>query len=235
MQEDYLLAQSTLTATQHKVLHAVRYLENPTLQGVKYLTGLQMVRVHDAVTMLARKRLVEVSGGAISLTPAENWCEKCLHRLRPCERHKVLNLATQNRLGAMRAVSLNNLHGHSIVALVEKKMGFSYTQAKWAAEVSNAVKLYRLALSLTRNEAKAALAIVDFVDFTLATNDNFRSRVRFPVAVLYSSFGQWYAAIPQKPRRVLEDERITGCDYRYNMKTKRWEARTNGKPNSTGS
>ncbi len=221
---EYLLAQSSLTANQFKVLHAVRYLEQPTLQGVKYVTGLQLVRVEEAVEMLAKKRLVEVTTKGLIAVESTLWCAKCLANKLPCPRHQVLNQVAKDKLkttlrdskGDSRSVAL------AIVSMFEKKLGFKYSGSKWRAEVANAGKLYKEALGTTRNEMDAIRSIIALLNHTVDTSPGFAARVSLPVAVVASGYHQYMASIPKKPRRVREDELSTGYLHNYNIKTKRW-------------
>lgn len=221
-----LLAQSVLTANQFKVLHAVRYLENPTLQAIKYLTNIQLVRVEEAVAMLHRKQLVEVTSRGVRLRDECEWCRNCLSSRVPCKMHRLLR-SSKKYLQLLRSNSLNNLHeaispAFSIVAYVELKLQRTFPSSKWQAEASNAAKLYKLALSLTGDERRIEQLIVDYLDLLLE-DSFFTSKVKYPVGYMYGGFAQYYVSIPMKPREILEQEELTGYRFTFNNKRKKWE------------
>jgi hypothetical protein len=73
----------------------------------------------------------------------------------------------------------------------------------------------------TKNADEAYQLITDFID----QDEWMQANVRMQFTYMSSRFEAWRVQIPRKPKQIREDEEALGRRYRYNVKTKTWEAK----------
>jgi hypothetical protein len=104
---------------------------------------------------------------------------------------------------------------------VQEKCGFKYSIPKWRVERKFAKNLYVETLMRTKNADEAYQLITDFID----QDEWMQANVRMQFTYMSSRFEAWRVQIPRKPKQIREDEEALGRRYRYNVKTKTWEAK----------
>jgi phage replication O-like protein O len=231
------IARYDLTGLERRVLDAVIYVTygsqptrtkaEMTIEDIRYLLGaddkLRTDRLKAALDKLIGEGIIfrqELVNGKQLL-----GVQKDYDRWVPPDKMSEVNINIKSSLRSNTyKISSDKMSGAPTpVKLMEYAMSqtqFRYSTSTYRAELKQAKRLYLEVLGKVMNGELAYNLIVDYID----EHDWIRQHTRFIFTHMNSTFFQWYAQIPRKPREIRESEEALGRRYRYNVRNKNWEA-----------
>jgi phage replication O-like protein O len=194
-------------------------------EDIRYLLGadkkLRTDRIDQVITELLTRKVLfrqELINGKQLLALQKDydlWTDKMSLTLQD---YKLININNPSkRVGDKMSLSIPE----KLLDYAQSRSKYKLSIQQWRIERKYARQLYIEVLERTRAGEEAFQLITDYID----QNDWMRANVQLQFTYMANRFEAWRVQIPRKPKQVREDEEALGRRYRFNVKTKTWEAK----------